>query len=100
MPINSGGTDDWFSFFKDKKEIIDINQVYDFGTLLLRDCHDDIYDQGHIALVYENTRELKRSKIVHAYSKCNINNDLNGPGVIIEDFAISKRGFRREHIRI
>ncbi len=99
LPSEGGGTEGWFQHFSNKNIDgnitlfpININLVYPIGTILLRDYHSE-KDQGHMAMVYDNTKKLKDAKIIHSYSSSPINRNLNKPGIIIEDFSQSHAWF-------
>lgn len=100
LPLEGGGTDGWFKKLskENKLEKIDVNKVYPKYTLLLRDYTNE-NDQGHLAFTY-NENILNESKIVHAYSKSEINRNLNLPGVIIEDFKISHHWFNGTYTHV
>ena len=82
-----GTTGIWFMHLERKGVIhpLDINKTYPPGTLLLRDFHDVVYDQGHVAVIVddavagnikdENCRNVKNTPsvlnqyIIHSYSQ-------------------------------
>lgn len=51
-----GTTGIWFMYLERKGVIqpLDSDKTYPPGTLLLRDFHDVVYDQGHVAVVVDN----------------------------------------------
>ena len=81
-----GGTFSWFNYFQDKKflEVFDYRIRYPIGTLLLRK-YRSIYDQGHLAVLYEldENNIWLNNKIIHSYYDEN-----NGNGRV----GISKLG--------
>lgn len=100
LPEEGGGTEGWFEHFVNKQKNneetffkINTDLIYPVGTLLLRDYHSE-KDQGHIAMVYDSSKKLKDTRIIHAYSSSPINRYLNDPGIIIEDFSQSHSWFK------
>lgn len=84
-----GTTGVWFMYLERKGVLhpLDINKTYPPGTLLLRDFHDVVYDQGHVAVVVDdaaadvanisdrdcrdvtNFPSVLNQYIIHAYSR-------------------------------
>jgi len=56
-----GGTGAWFQYFHQRKRLekLDMKKRYPKGTLLLARFKDNDNDQGHLAVVYEDTDETK-----------------------------------------
>lgn len=101
-----GGTEGWFEHYKNKQKnnqgkFLEINTdfIYPVGTLLLRDYHSE-EDQGHVAMVYDSSKKLKDTKIIHAYSSSAMNRELNDPGIIVEDFSISHSWFNDTYTHV
>lgn len=106
LPDEGGGTEGWFEHYKNKQKnnqgkFFEINTdfIYPVGTLLLRDYHNE-EDQGHVAMVYDSSKKLKDTKIIHAYSSSAMNRELNDPGIIVEDFSISHSWFNGTYTHV
>jgi hypothetical protein len=56
-----GGTGAWFQYFHQRKRLekLDMKKKYPKGTLLLARFKDNEMDQGHLAVVYDETDETK-----------------------------------------
>tara|TARA_Y100000816_G_scaffold227267_1_gene172319 strand:+ start:2581 stop:3108 length:528 start_codon:yes stop_codon:yes gene_type:complete len=76
-----GGTFSWFNYFQDKKclEVFDYRKRYPIGSLLLRN-YRSIYDQGHLAVLYELDKNniWLNNKIIHSYYDKNNDNGRVG----------------------
>jgi hypothetical protein len=88
-----GTTGIWFMHLERKGVIhpLHINKTYPPGTLLLRDFHDVVYDQGHVAVVVDddvvdiintthedygyvtNSPSVLNQYIIHSYSQISYN---------------------------
>jgi len=66
--IPRGGTGFWLIYFIKNRVLkkIDYKQKYAIGTLLFR-TYNNIDDQGHLAIIVENSK--LNSKIIHAYAE-------------------------------
>lgn len=67
-----GGTGEWFLYLKSTKRLKKINhkKLYPKGTLLLQNYNPT--DQGHVAIVYKENKDLLNSQIMHAQHTCGI----------------------------
>jgi len=87
-----GTTGVWFMHLERKGVLypLDVNKNYTPGTLLLRDFHDVVYDQGHVAVVIDaaaynisttheeykdvmNSSSVLNQYIIHSYSQIGYN---------------------------
>lgn len=95
LPTEGGGTDGWFLHYSKKLNMFPINLefIYPVGTILLRNYSSE-QDQGHLAIVYDSTRKIKDTKIIHAYCCGDMNRILNDPGIVVEDFSVSHAWFK------
>ena len=97
-----GGTGAWFLYLFQRKRLekFDMKKRYPKGTLLLARYKDDINDQGHGAVVYDDSDESKTINdqlIIH--SKPNIlykdrNKHKNHGSVKVEKFSISNDEYK------
>lgn len=62
--IYPGGTGSYFYYFKKQK--LSNKCILPVGTLLLANYKDDENDQGHVAVVYKSSDNLKTHLIIHA----------------------------------
>ena len=105
LPKEGGGTEGWFKHFNKnlngKKTLLPINldKNYPVGTIVLRDYHNE-KDQGHLAMVYDDSKLLKYTKIIHAYSSSPINRNLNDPGIVVENFSKSHQWFNGTYTHV
>ena len=51
-------------------------------------------------MVYDGSKKLKDTKIIHAYSSSAMNRELNDPGIIVEDFSISHSWFNGTYTHV
>lgn len=66
-----GGTLSWYNHLKSINALVNfnINEDYPVGTLLLRN-YRDIYEQGHLAVIYKKHKNVPGSNysIIHAFN--------------------------------
>lgn len=93
-----GGTFIWFKTLNmmNNLEIFNPNISYPKGTLLIRD-YKNIYDQGHVAVIYENNiSKPLESKIIHSYpNDLKLTDKLVEPGLIIEELKKSHNWYEQ-----
>jgi hypothetical protein len=102
-----GGTGAWFAHLNQNKRLekLDISKRYPKGTLLIARCKSNEKDQGHLAVVYEDTDDsntISEQLIIHA-SPCNVDygkrhEHRNHGSVVIEKFHISDKVWRWDKI--
>lgn len=92
-----GGTGAWFLYLhqQNRLEKLDVKMKYPRGTLLLAKFKDNENDQGHVAVVYDDSETtINDQLIIHAcpdilYS--DRENHKNHGSVKVESFAISNK---------
>ena len=72
--ITIGGTLSYFTYYESVSEPFDIDKTYPIGTLLMRNFRD-IDDQGHVAIIIENTGKI--SKVLQSH----IDDTTNGVNI-------------------
>jgi hypothetical protein len=94
--IYPGGTGAWFLYLYQNKRLekLQINKKYPKGTLLIARYRDDIIDQGHLAVVYDEPKESKAiidQNVIHARPFIDYSDrksHKNHGNVIIESFSM------------
>jgi hypothetical protein len=97
-----GGTGAWFQYFHQRKRLekLDMKKRYPKGTLLLARFKDNDNDQGHLAVVYEDTDETKTINdqlIIHSVPDIlytERNKHKNHGSVKAELYSISNNEFK------
>jgi len=83
--IYPGTTGIWFEYLKRHKRLqkLNVKKQYPKGTLLIRDFYDIETDQGHVAVIIDDTApNILGQHIIHAYAKYayNISKDMKNVG--------------------
>jgi len=101
-----GGTGAWFLYLYQNKRLqkFNIKSRYPRGTLLIARYKDDVKDQGHLAVVYDDVDEkktMKDQRIIHSTPTIeykNLAEHKDHGSVKIESFNISNELFKWDKI--
>jgi len=96
-----GGTGAWFLYLYQRKRLQKLNMKmrYPKGTLLLAKFKDNESDQGHVAVVWDDTKTINKQLIIHS-SPDILYKDRekykNHGSVKIEEFCISNDKWKND----